>query len=93
MGGDLLPFLPCVSVITFWYFIYPFIGYADFSLSLYVLLLHVIPSVVVFPPRASNINQPKALIGGEAYHIDIFEQMAIRLVGPLGGGKRNSFGG
>jgi len=75
--------LPCVSVITLSYFIYPFIGYADFSLSLCVRLLHVILSVAVFPPRASNINQPKALIGGEAYHIDTYEQMAIRLAGPI----------
>lgn len=81
MGGD-LPFLPRVSAITFSYFIYPFIGYADYF-SLYVRLLHVILSVVVFSPRASNINQPKALIGGEAYHIDTYEQMAIRLAGPI----------
>jgi hypothetical protein len=81
--GDLLPFLPRVSVITFTYFIYPFIGYAYFSLSLYVRLLHVILSVVVFPPRASSINQPKALTGGEAYHIDTYEQMALRLAGPI----------
>lgn len=97
VGGHVLPFLPRVSVITFSYFIYPFIGYADFYLSLYVRLLHVILKVVVFFPRASNINQPKALIGGEAYHIDTYEQMAIRLAGPiespLGSGKHSISGG
>jgi len=83
VGGDLLVFLPRVSIITFSYFIYPSFGYADFSLFLYVRILHVILLVVVFPPRASNINHPKALFGGEAYRIDTYEQMAVRLAEPV----------
>jgi hypothetical protein len=79
--GDDLPFLPRVSAIIFSYFIYPFIGYSDFPLTPYVRLLHVILSVVVFPPRVSDINQPKALFGVEVHHIDTYEQMAVRLRG------------
>jgi hypothetical protein len=99
VGGDLLPFLPRVSAIIFSNFIYPFIWYSDFRLSPYVRLLHVILSVVVFPPRASDVNQPKALFGVEAYLIDTYEQMAIRLAGPVespvggGGGGSATFPG
>ena len=77
VGGDLLPFLPRVSGTYLLVFIYPFIGYADFCLSIYIRILHVILKVVVFPPRASQHQLAQsAYRWGSLYHIDTYEQVA-----------------
>jgi len=99
VGGDLLPFLPRVSGTYLLVFIYPFIGYADFCLSIYVRILHVILKVVVFPPRASQHQLAQsAYRWGSLYHIDTYEQVAGYTTGRAyrkfsGGWEANSSGG